>query len=321
MGSDYPPSILVVDDNRLVQELIRDTFVAEGFAVRTAAHGREGLERAAEERPDLIITDVEMPEMDGWAFCEALKSDPQTRDVPLIFLAAEREVHHRLRGLRLGAYDYLCKPFSPEELLVRVKLILERSRKGSPANETPRSFLAGHTSHMPIPDLVQLLAMNGKTGCLRLRGPEMGRIHFREGRVVGAFTARARGRKALLRVMSWSDADFHFDPVDDPALSEDLGDDTQRLLMDALVALDDLEHLRVRLPRLDAHFRLGEGARALLTRAEELEETDLQVLRLAREGITLREILDRTEGTDLEVTRALLRLLDQHGLEPAGEEG
>ena len=112
MNPELSATILIADDNRLVQELLRDAFVEAGYAVITAATGREALERVGEARPDLVITDGEMPEMDGWTLCERLKADPHTEDVPVLFLAAEREVHHRMRGLRAGAYDYLCKPFS-----------------------------------------------------------------------------------------------------------------------------------------------------------------------------------------------------------------
>lgn len=314
---DYPTAVLVVDDNRLVRELVRDTFLEAGFTVITAAHGREALDRVAEERPDLIITDVVMPEMDGWALCEALKSDPHTRDVPLVFLAGQREIPHRLRGLRMGAYDYLTKPFSTEELLLRVRLILERTRAGSAAGEAPRSYLSGHTSHLPVADLVQLLAMNGKTGCLRLRAAgEAGRLHFRGGRIVGAFTPRSRGRKALFRLLSWGEADFHFDPVDDPSVTEDLEANTQRLLMDALVSLDDLARLKPDLPTEDLPLEMTLGARPLLSTPGELNSVELALLREARARTTLRELFDRLDATDLEIARAVVRLLQAGAIGP-----
>ncbi len=309
MPSDFPPTILVVDDNRLVRELIRDTFVEAGFSVITAADGREAIQRVSEERPDLVVTDVAMPGMDGWQLCEHLKSDPHTRDVPLVFLSTEREVHQRLRGLRLGAYDYLCKPFSTEELLVRVRTILERVRSGSPAGESGRAYLAGHTSHLPVPDLVQLLAMNAKTGTLRLRGRELGRIHVREGRIVGAFTARVSGRKALFRMLAWTDADFHFDPQDDTSANEELENNTQRLLMDAAVAIDDLARIEDALPGREARLRPTGDAQPL-ERSGELGELGLGVLREARAGASLRQVFDRLPDSDVEIARAVARLIE-----------
>ncbi len=317
--SDGPPKILVVDDNRLVRELVRDTFLEAGFDVIDASNGREAVERIASNRPDLVVTDVNMPELDGWGLCEALKSDPDTREIPLVFLAAQREVPDRLRGLRLGAHDYLCKPFSTEELLVRVKLILERAgRAGGGPGAVSRAVLSGHTSHMPTPDLVQLLAINRKTGCLRLKARETGRVHFRDGRIVAASTARTRGKKALFRMLGWTDAEFEFDPSDERGVVDELEMPSQRLLMDGLVAIDDLERLRSSLPPEDVPLGLADGATSLFSVATELTMTEREVLRAASERATLRDMFEAGDATDLEIARAVARLIEKGALAPAG---
>lgn len=313
MAEELSATILIADDNRLVQELLRDAFVDAGYAVITASSGREALERVGESRPDLVITDGEMPEMDGWTLCEHLKSDPHTEDVPVLFLAAEREVHHRMRGLRAGAYDYLCKPFSTEEILLRVRLILERVGQGAVGREAPRAYLAGHTSHFSTPDLVQLLAMNGRTGCLRLRGPELGRLHFREGRVVGAFTARAQGVKALRRMLTWSDCDFHFEPHDDPAVDQELDESPQSLLMDALVANDDLKRLLDALPDPALRVALtpaGEGDEGEREGAA-LGELGVRILTALRARPALGVLFDDFDAPDVEIARIVKRLLEK----------
>ncbi len=312
---ESPASVLVVDSSQLVRELVRDSLLEAGYAVETTGDGQDALERAARRRPDLVISEVLMPGMDGWALCEALKSDPHTRDLPLIFLSAAREVPHRLRGLRLGAYDYRSKPFAPEELGLRVSVVLERLRTGSAHGEAPRSFLSGHTSHLPIADLMQLLAMNGKTGCLRLRAAEQGRIHFREGRIVGAFTARANGRKALFRMLGWAESDFHFDPVDDPTVTDEFEGNTQRLLMDALVELDDLRRLAAELPEHDELLTTAEGARDLLEDPALITPLEVELLDLARGGTCLEQMLDRMVVTDLEIARAVSHLISVGALE------
>ncbi len=320
MTADYLPTILFVDDNALIRELVRNMLAENGLGVVTAASGREALDRLAKITPDLIVTESAMPDGDGWSLLETIKADPHVRDVPVVFLSSDREVPSRVRALQAGAYDYLCKPFSMEELLVRIRLVLERSRGGAAVGESQRIFLSGHSSHLPIADLLQLLAMNGKTGCLRLRGEEAGRIHFREGRIVGAFTAKTRGRKALFRMVGWRNLDFHFDPIDDPVVSEDLEANTQRLLMDGLVALDDLARLRPELP--------PEG-RSLLRRPEAMDEADAdplrpmerQVLEIVDRSSTLRDIMDALPEIDLEVARAAAALWRRGLLEvmPEGE--
>ena len=308
-------TILVVDDNRLVRELIRDAFSEAGFAVLSASGGAEALERLEETPADLIITDVAMPEMDGWAFCEAVKEDARFREIPLVFLASHREVPERLRGFRLGAYDYLCKPFSVEELLVRVRLILGRTRgaagpaDGGGGPEAERQALAGHTSHFPIADLLQLLSVNGKTGTLVVSGRDSGRVHVREGRIVGAVAGTARGRKALFRMVGWTDADFRFEPKDDTTVADDLGPSTERLVMDALVAQDDLARLRDQLPPGPAPIGVAEGVRELLASPASLSPLELAVIREARERSSLDTMLERIDAADIEIARAVAALL------------
>lgn len=319
--TDGPPKILVVDDNRLVRELVRDTFTEAGFAVATAASGREALEEVALVRPDLVTTDVVMPDLDGWGLCEAIKANPATHEIAVVFLSSQRDVPDRVRGLRLGADDFICKPFSTEELLVRVRAILERRARpaGAPpvvALSGPRSILSGHTSHLPTPDLVQILAINGKTGRLTLKGHDVGHIHLRDGKIVGASTPTTRGRKALYRMLGWTNTNFEFDPTDDGEVEDEIGLASQRLLMDALVATDDLERIRQSLPSERAQLGLAEGATALFAVANELSMIEREVLRAAAECSTLHEILESGEGTDLEIARAVARLLEKNAIAP-----
>jgi len=113
--------VLVVDDEPPILELVRYNLEREGFEVVTASDGAEGLARARERRPDLIILDVMLPGMDGWEVCRRLRALPETAGVPIIFLSARGEEVDRVLGLELGGDDYVTKPFSPRELVARVK--------------------------------------------------------------------------------------------------------------------------------------------------------------------------------------------------------
>jgi len=122
------PKLLVADDNQEMLDTLKRIFVLYEFEVITALNGREAIEKAHEHSPDLIILDGMMPEMDGFDACQILKTDAETRDIPVVFLTANYiELHHRLKGLELGADDYLIKPFNSRELVVRIKSILKRS--------------------------------------------------------------------------------------------------------------------------------------------------------------------------------------------------
>ena len=115
--------LLVVDDDRKITNMLRRALQAEGYDVRTANDGAEGLARVRERQPDLVLLDLLMPGMDGLEVCRRLREES---DVPILILTAKDETEDRVRGLDSGADDYLVKPFELEELLARVRALLRR---------------------------------------------------------------------------------------------------------------------------------------------------------------------------------------------------
>jgi len=123
-------TILVVDDEQNIVKLARLYLNKDGYQVEAAYDGAEALEKAKSLRPDLIILDIMMPEMDGLAVCQELR---KTSNVPIIILTARDDDVDRIVGLELGADDYMTKPFNPRELVARVKAVLRRSSNEPPA--------------------------------------------------------------------------------------------------------------------------------------------------------------------------------------------
>lgn len=121
--------ILVIEDDRDIAELVDFNLKQEKFRSEVVGNGRAGLEKAKKWEPDLVILDLMLPEMGGLDVCKALKSDPKTQNIPVIMLTAKATEIDRVLGLELGADDYITKPFSPRELMLRVKTILRRSQK------------------------------------------------------------------------------------------------------------------------------------------------------------------------------------------------
>lgn len=118
--------ILVIEDDFDILNLVDWHLRSEGFSVRTAQDGGKGLEAAIEHLPDLIILDLMLPGMDGLEICKSLKRNPKTEKIPVVMLTAKGEEVDRIVGLELGADDYIVKPFSPRELMLRVRAILKR---------------------------------------------------------------------------------------------------------------------------------------------------------------------------------------------------
>lgn len=132
------PKVLVVDDEEHITELVAMGLRYNGFEVERASTGREGLAAVERSRPDLVILDVMLPDLDGFEVARRLKSDDgESTKVPVIFLTAKDTTADRVKGLRLGSDDYVVKPFSIEELIERVKAVLRRSGAGG-AGETTR---------------------------------------------------------------------------------------------------------------------------------------------------------------------------------------
>ena len=118
--------VLVVDDEPDITALVAYHLAKAGYRVSTAANGRDALNAASEERPDVVVLDVMLPGVGGYDVLSELRRRPETRDVGVILLTARRDELDRIQGLSLGADDYLTKPFSPAELVLRVQALLRR---------------------------------------------------------------------------------------------------------------------------------------------------------------------------------------------------
>jgi two-component system phosphate regulon response regulator PhoB len=129
--SKAPARILVVEDERDISALVAYHLTKEGYRVRTAEGGQEAIELARAERPDLVVLDLMLPGFSGYDVLTELQKRPELSDVPVIVLTARRDEADRVKGLELGADDYVTKPFSPRELMLRVGAVLRRAQ--SPA--------------------------------------------------------------------------------------------------------------------------------------------------------------------------------------------
>ena len=117
-------SILLVDDDPLLRTLVEHKLRLRGFQVTSAESGEEGLKRASMQRPDLIVLDAMLPELDGFEVLQRLKEDAATQAIPVIMLTARKQEADIVSALSKGARDYLVKPFSPDELVARIRNLL-----------------------------------------------------------------------------------------------------------------------------------------------------------------------------------------------------
>jgi len=120
--------VLVVEDEQDVAELIRYNLAKEGYDVRLTGNGTDALKQVREVRPELILLDIMVPQLNGWEVCRRLKQDPETRDIAVIMLTGRAEEGDKVLGFEMGADDYVTKPFSSRELLARMRAVLRRGQ-------------------------------------------------------------------------------------------------------------------------------------------------------------------------------------------------
>lgn len=121
--------IAVIEDNQMNIDLIRYQLKVEGFEMLCEKTGKKGMEMIKSQEPDLVILDVGLPDIDGFKLCEKLRSDEKTKDYPIIMLTARAEDSDRIEALKLGADDYITKPYNAEELILRIRNLLKRTEK------------------------------------------------------------------------------------------------------------------------------------------------------------------------------------------------
>ena len=237
----YHLKILVVDDEPRQREATARPFVERGDLVSLAADGLDALAQALSERPDVIVTDVQMPRMDGWQLLRMLRSRPQLANVPVLFLTTLDSEAHRLKGYRMGVDDYIAKPPKPEDLTVRVDRAAVRSLQfGVGAEAPPEQGLRGDLEQVGLASVLAFLEMERMSGVLRV-GPEVnGRVLLQDGRPVQAFidvpNPDSKARARLFRLLDIRRGRFEFAPQDVDATDEIRGTTSSLLL----------EHARLR---------------------------------------------------------------------------
>ena len=211
------PHVLVADDDAWILRMVATVLEKRGYSVETAADGEDAPHRALARTPDLLITDVMMPKMDGWSLVRNLRAHSDLALLPVIFLTALSSEDDRIRGFRLGADDYVTKPFRFEELDLRVAKTLRRSQAS--VQETREhlggSGLRGDLSQVGLSSLLILIEMERKTGLLQLRAPggPSAQVLVRDGKVVHARLDDADepvDAECIYYLLTWSAGEFEF---------------------------------------------------------------------------------------------------------------
>jgi DNA-binding response OmpR family regulator len=194
--------ILLVDDDATLRGLLADALAREGHEIAEASNGEEGVAAALGRRPDVVISDIVMPEMNGWELCQTLRSLPSTRTVPFIFLSSLDQAPDRVRALRLGADAYLTKPFHLDAILDKVAELVGRLDSRDRLIGGEEAEAAGDKLENILVDTVEFLRATRRTGVISVNdGRTRGLIYMEHGSLKHAVFAGKRGEEALLEML------------------------------------------------------------------------------------------------------------------------
>jgi DNA-binding response OmpR family regulator len=171
-----PAHILVIEDDEIVARTIKRSLRSENFPVEVATNGLEGLKQARQNRPMLVILDVIMPGMDGYAVCRELRADPLLETTPILFLTAKIKEQDKIAGFVAGGDDYLSKPFNLDELILRVKAILRRTHPTSAPAATDLTEAAVQNTVKPVDHCIYVGAYTLDTRSYEVETPTQGKI-------------------------------------------------------------------------------------------------------------------------------------------------
>lgn len=204
-------TILLVDDDVTLRELLADALEIVGFRVLRAGNGEEGVAAALAGKPDLVISDITMPEMNGWELCQTLRTLPSTRAVPFLFLSSLDKVPDKLKALRLGADDYLTKPFQLATVLGKVQQLIGRVDQREKVLGGAEETAAGEVLESMLIDTVEFLAATKRTGVISVSdGPSRGVIYLETGVLKHAVLGAKRGEMALLAMLRLPESQVAF---------------------------------------------------------------------------------------------------------------
>ena len=300
--------LLLVDGDPKSLRVLDVSLKKAGFDVTTATSGTEALALLEAAVPDLIISDTDLDQMDGFELCRQIKARQDWNKIPFLFVSGRKSIEDKIRGLELGVEDYLSKPIYIKEIGIRVRTALQRAeRERMESRREGRTRFAGDLADVGVVDLVQTIELNRKSGIIHIvnRDNRRGSMFFRDGKVVDAEVGRLSGASAVYRLFSWSEGQFavefkqirRHDVVDTPMAP---------LLMEGMRRLDETTRLLENLPAAKAVLEVD--CRVLAEELAELPDEMNSVLRLCDGTRTLQEVVEDSDQADLEALTAINKL-------------
>ncbi len=301
-----PQQVLIADDDPKLLTLLKSSLQKEGYVTIEAINGEAALEQLKSEHPDLILADVTMPKMDGFELCQHVRENPATENIPFIFLTAKGELHDRVKGLNLGADDYISKPFHITEVVARIKVVLQRSAMLAQAANEQESELRGNLEQMGMAEVIQTLGMSRKTGGLKIiNQSRVGKMYFENGEIIRATLGDFKDEEAVYRILIWNEGYFEFDSKD--TAEHTMTKSHNSLLMEGFQQREDLTKYQAAMPPFTAMLALTAP-----DKGGELKPVSRKVAALIDGHRTIHEIVEASPLNYLVTVKVLYTFLKKN---------
>ncbi|NOY78273.1 MAG: response regulator [Calditrichaeota bacterium] len=308
-------TILIVDDDAQNIEILVRELVSHHFQVSTAENGYDALEKADKYQPDLIITDADLPDLNGVALLRNLRENEKTATIPVIFLTAQDGLQDRVKAFELGVQDYMIKPLHVAEIVARVKMILSRLQRLETGGSDSEARSHGELKDKIVAELIARLGALRWSGIVNVTNEfkKSGQIFFRNGVVVNAILGGFRGERAVYQMFPWSKGQYSLVPqqVD---VADEISISNLGLLLQGYERLQQRRDLLRKLPgaytvfSVKAHFLKHLEERPVtpdVTKFVELFDGKRPVLK----------VLDDSYNDDLTTLKRIVKMYQQGFLE------
>ncbi|PCC70961.1 Tetratricopeptide repeat-containing protein [Nannocystis exedens] len=244
-------NLLIVDADARTRRVLEVSLRKAGYSITAAENMQQALQFLDLTDPELIVSDTRLPDGSGFEFCRIVKSHAKWGQIPFIFLTSATELEDKVHGLELGVDDYLTRPIYVKEIMVRVKMLLQRKQQERIGKKDARTKFSGQLADMAIVDLMQTIEISRKSGTIEFEtdlGPAT--VWFRDGRLIDAQMGRLQADAAVFRLLGLSDGRFE---VEFKSISRvpTIEESTQSLLMEGMRRVDEWGRLLEGLPPLD----------------------------------------------------------------------
>ncbi len=286
--------VIIIDDDSVTLSFLDRILQKRGFHTWQAQNGKAALDKIRSIQPDLIISDIIMPVLDGFELFTALRESPATANIPFIFLSVKADPLDQLKGLRLGADEYLVKPCKSVDILEAVDRILEKSARNKGGKNN--GDIQGNLAQIGLIEVIQMIEFNEKTGELFLLSPShnvTGAVYIKEGEVVNAVSGNLEGEEAFYELASQTDGFFKFYIHNTIAGSKiQLGN--MALLMEASRLVDEAVAFQSMISAMDVRLALATPELPVHVRDRIPDDVLTRIMALIRDDKTVYEIASGT---------------------------